>query len=216
MNDNQEDKINEEYINFLKKSLDKLKFDTQNPSFDESSIQGLSLGKLKSIKNPIISSKLSKSFKEDVHNSFYRSFYEIELESMEETSSLSQEIQKSSQSPLCIIDDDMEKNARSCSKDMIDFCSLTLESSYSEKFQKDQVYKNCIVVPLRTVLSKTDRNVAVVLSNECINVKNRKKSPGRIRKIELWRVFNNHEENSLTKSPISFFLISFLRGLATK
>ena len=55
------------------------------------------------------------------------------------------------------------------SKDMLDFCALTPESSHNEKFQKDAVYNNCIVVPLGTIPSKTDRHCAVVLAKERIS-----------------------------------------------
>lgn len=196
----------------LKQIYNKLLIDTENPSFDKAFIKGISLDKIRSNKYPIVSANLSKSFKNDVRNSVYRAYIELEFESMKLNSSLNQIIKKSSQTPFCIYDDDMEKNARTCSKDMLDFCALTPESSHNEKFQKDAVYNNCIVVPLGTILSKTDRHCAVVLAKERISSKLRKDSSGRIRKIELWRVFNNHAENSLTKSPVQLFFKSIFKA----
>ena len=140
-------------------------------------------------------------------------YYHIERESFNETEgNLHHIIEKSSQIAKPIIDELMENCKEVVFKNMVKFASVDLSSVLPKVFTLDDKYTNCITVALKHMLYKHDRTRLLECSHITIPSNLISACKGRKSHYEVYKVLNNYEKDSPTKSIIESFFKSIFQN----
>lgn len=140
-------------------------------------------------------------------------YYHIEHESLNEDKGDAKHlIEKSSQNARPLIDEVMEECKERITSNMIKFASVELNRVLPKVFTRDDKYSNCITAALKHLLHKNDRTRLLECANITIPSKLLGASKGRKSQYEVYRVFNNDETDSPTKSIIESFFKSIFKN----
>ena len=133
-------------------------------------------------------------------------FLQTELESYDTSEgNAKQELKKSSQVAIPIIDETMIENKQLINRNIKKFASIDLTTVVPQGFYRDDKYPNCIAVPLKSLLNKTDRPKLIDCGDLHIHHKYFPTNKGRKRCYEVYKVLENHLQTSTTKDIISLF-----------